>query len=91
MGDLDQNQHVNNAVYLEWAIEATPPDIQQNYLPVEIHIAYRAEALYGDRVLSRSAALDTSGSGVFFHQLVSEGEGRELTRLMTSWRARGCL
>jgi len=88
MGDLDQNRHVNNAVYLDWALEATPPDYLQNYLPVEIHIAYRAEALYGGKVLSRSAALDSPGSEAFLHQLVCEGEGRELTRLMTIWQAR---
>lgn len=88
MGDLDQNQHVNNAVYLDWALEATPPDILRNYLPVEIHIAYRAEALYGGNVISRTAALDSPGSNVILHQLVSEGEGRELSRLLTNWQAR---
>lgn len=88
MGDLDQNLHVNNAVYLDWALEATPPDILRNCLPVEIHIAYRAEALYGGKVLSRSAALKSPGSEIFLHQLVSEGEGRELTRLLTHWQAR---
>lgn len=88
MGDLDLNRHVNNAVYLDWALEATPPEILQNYLPVEIHIAYRSEALYGGKVLSRSTSLDSPGAEIFLHQLVSEGEGRELTRLLTHWQAR---
>lgn len=91
MGDLDQNRHVNNAVYLDWALEATDPDILQNYLPVEIHIAYRAEELYGGKIISRSAALNTPGSEIFLHQLVSEGEDRELTRLLTIWQARDSL
>ncbi|MHC1698123.1 MAG: acyl-[acyl-carrier-protein] thioesterase [Geobacteraceae bacterium] len=91
MGDLDQNRHVNNAVYLDWAIEATPPDIVRNYLPAEIHIAYRAEAVYGGKVLSRSAELDSPCSGIFLHQLVSEGEGKELTRLMITWQPRESL
>lgn len=88
MGDLDQNRHVNHTVYLEWAIEAIPPDILLNCLPTEIHIAYRAEAVYGGRILSRSAAIDSPDSEVFLHQLVSAGEGREVTRLMTAWRSR---
>jgi medium-chain acyl-[acyl-carrier-protein] hydrolase len=88
MGDLDQNRHVNHTVYLEWAIEAIPPDILQTCLPAEIHIAYRAEALYGGKILSRSAAIDSLDSAAFLHQIVSEGEGRELTRLMTVWCAR---
>jgi medium-chain acyl-[acyl-carrier-protein] hydrolase len=88
MGDLDQNRHVNHTVHLEWALEAIPPDILLKCLPAEIHIAYRAEAVYGGRILSRSIAIDSPDSEVFLHQLVREGEGRELTRLMTLWRDR---
>jgi len=88
MGDLDQNRHVNNAVYLDWAIEAIPQEIVENFLPAEIHIAYRAEALSGGRIMSRAAALESPDPWIFLHQLVGEGEGRELTRLMTSWQAR---
>ncbi len=91
MGDLDQNRHVNHTVYLEWAIEAIPPDIFQTCLPAEIHIAYRAEAVYGGKILSRSAAIDSPDSDAILHQIVSEGEGRELTRLMTIWRTRETL
>jgi acyl-ACP thioesterase len=75
-------------VHLEWALEAIPPDILLKCLPAEIHIAYRAEAVYGGRILSRSIAIDSPDSEVFLHQLVREGEGRELTRLMTLWRDR---
>jgi medium-chain acyl-[acyl-carrier-protein] hydrolase len=75
-------------VYLDWAIEAIPPDILINCLPAEIHIAYRAEAVYGGKILSRSAAIGSPDSGVFLHQLISAGEGREVTRLMTTWRDR---
>lgn len=88
MGDLDQNRHVNHTVYLEWAIEAISPDILHTCLPVEIHISYRAEAVYGGKILSRSTAIDSPVGDAFLHQIVSEGEGRELTRLMTVWRAR---
>ncbi|MGA7826298.1 MAG: acyl-ACP thioesterase domain-containing protein [Geobacteraceae bacterium] len=91
MGDLDQNRHVNNAVYLDWAIEAIPPDIVENYLPAEIHIAYRSEAFYGGSIVSRSVSLESPDPWIYQHQLVSEGEGRELTRLMTIWQSRESL
>jgi medium-chain acyl-[acyl-carrier-protein] hydrolase len=91
MGDLDQNRHVNHTVYLEWAIEAIPTDVLQTCLPAEIHIAYRGEAVYGGRILSRSAAIDSPDSEVFLHQIASKEEGRELTRLMTIWRTRDSL
>ena len=51
--DLDTNGHVNNAVYFEWAFEATPLD------PLvwgvrEIHAEFRASAKLGNTVLVRA-------------------------------------
>ncbi len=86
LNDLDLNRHVNNAVYAEWALETVPADILKNYLPVDIEISYRAEALYGDRVISRSCLIDSSQSRTFLHQLIREKDGRELTRLRSVWK-----
>ncbi len=85
LGDLDQNQHVNNAVYPEWAFETVPSSVLKNSLPSEIHVAYRAEAVYGGRVISRSTALDLPDSTAYLHQIVNEGDGKELARLKTIW------
>lgn len=88
MSDLDQNRHVNHAVYPEWAFETVPTETLNSCQPTEIHIVYRAEAVYGGRVISRSAPVDSSEPGSFLHQLVDESDGKELTRLMTVWRCR---
>ncbi len=88
MADLDQNRHVNHTVYPEWAFETVPPEFFNRCLPAEIHIAYRAEAVYGGRVISRSAVIDPADPGRFLHQLVNEEDGKELTRLITVWRCR---
>jgi acyl-ACP thioesterase len=48
--DLDANGHVNNAVYFEWAFEATPLDPLAWGIR-EIHAEFRASAKLGDTVL----------------------------------------
>ncbi len=85
MGDLDINRHVNNTVYAGWALETLPDDIMLGCRLSEIEISYRAEALYGDTVISRSARADNVDGCRFLHQLSNESDGRELTRLKTSW------
>ncbi len=52
--DLDLYRHVNNAVYVEWALETLPDELGRNSGPAELEVAFRAETAYGDRVLSRS-------------------------------------
>ena len=49
---LDWNRHVNNAVYVQWALEGVPPEVLMKSRPVELEVSYRAEAFYGDEVLS---------------------------------------
>jgi medium-chain acyl-[acyl-carrier-protein] hydrolase len=85
-GDLDLNCHVNHTVYVEWALETVPDDIRQKLFPVEIEAAYRAEAFFGDKILSRTAFEPDENSSGFIHQLVNVRDGKELTRLRTVWR-----
>jgi len=89
MADIDLNHHVNNAVYPAWALETVPQEVLRNYLPVELEVQYRAEALYEDRVLSRAREIGRKDGPAYLHQLVREGDGRELTRLKSRWRKEG--
>jgi len=83
--DLDINQHVNNTVYVDWALETLPQDVIGQISPKTIEVSYRAEANYGDRILSRSFfASDDSRS---IHQLIRESDGKELARLRTEWHS----
>jgi medium-chain acyl-[acyl-carrier-protein] hydrolase len=93
MNHLDLNRHVNNTVYIQWALEAAPEEVLTRCRPVEVEVSYRAEAFYGDAVMSRAAAVpapvppqagDRPGP-VFLHQIVNARTGAELTRLRTRW------
>ncbi|HYA48088.1 MAG TPA: acyl-ACP thioesterase domain-containing protein [Burkholderiales bacterium] len=93
-GHLDLNRHVNNAIYVQWALEAVPAAAAGRLRPVGIEVSYRAEAFYGDLVLSRAkvapeAAVPESGtpaSLIVLHQIVNASTGAELSRLRTRWK-----
>jgi medium-chain acyl-[acyl-carrier-protein] hydrolase len=84
-GDLDWNRHANHVVYVEWGIEAAPPELVGRSRPREIEVDFRGEARYGDEIVSRVETLPAgSGSGLI-HQIVRRGDGAELARLRTAW------
>jgi acyl-ACP thioesterase len=83
---LDWNLHVNNAVYVQWALEGVPPDILMKDRPVELEVSYRAEAFYGEEVLSVVQRVPDAAPGpAFLHQILNAATGAELTRLRTRW------
>jgi acyl-ACP thioesterase len=85
-GHLDWNRHVNNAVYVEWALEAAPAAVLVERRPLELEVSYRAETFYGQEVLSISQGVPAAGPGpVFLHQILNAATGAELTRLRTRW------
>ena len=84
--DLDMNHHVNHAVYLQWALEAVPPERLEAGLPRDIEIAYLAEARLGDRIISAAAPLPPAdGRAALIHRISLAGNGRELARIRTTW------
>jgi len=83
---LDWNRHVNNAVYVQWALEGVPPEVLMKSRPIELEVSYRAEAFYGEEVLSVVQAISDAGAGpVYLHQILNAASGTELTRLRTRW------
>jgi medium-chain acyl-[acyl-carrier-protein] hydrolase len=83
---LDWNRHVNNAVFVQWALEAVPLGVLRSRALMELEVSYRAEALYGDEVLSAAQSVPVEGAGlVFLHQIFNAATGTELARLRTRW------
>lgn len=83
--DLDINHHVNNTVVAGWALDTVPDEVAAGSL-AELEIGFRAEVLYGDSVISRCSPESSGEPVVCLHQIVREGDGRELARLRTAWR-----
>jgi acyl-ACP thioesterase len=83
---IDWNRHVNNAVYVQWALEGVPAAVLMKKRPIEIEVSFRAEAFFGEEVLSVVQALPDEGAGpVYLHQILNAASGTELTRLRTRW------
>ena len=83
---LDWNRHVNNAIYVQWALEGVSPDVLLKGRPVELEVSYRAEAFYGDEIVSVAQRLPEDAAGPrFLHQILNAATGAELARLRTRW------
>jgi medium-chain acyl-[acyl-carrier-protein] hydrolase len=83
--DLDFNRHVNNVVYVHWALEGMPEEVLRTRRPVEVEVVYKAEAFYGEDIVA-GVQIPEGQYGVFLHDIVRKTDGCELARLRTSWR-----
>jgi len=84
--DLDMNRHVNNVVYIHWALEAVDDEVVAAKRPVDLEVSYRAEAFYDDEIISSlSPAEESDGKAAFLHRITRASDGAELARLRTSW------
>jgi medium-chain acyl-[acyl-carrier-protein] hydrolase len=46
--DIDANQHVNNAVYIEWAMESMPAEVLTEMSLMGLNVEYRNSIFYGE-------------------------------------------
>ena len=83
--DIDQIQHVTNASYLAWAVEAVPEEFWRARRLAAAETSFLAECRYGGRVVSR---LQRLSEREFAHAIAREEDGRVLARLRTAWTPR---
>lgn len=83
--DLDINQHVNNASYVEWVLESLPFLTQNNVILSEFEINFLAESFIHNRIIAKCIPHDAH-QRVFNHSLYREEDGQELVRARTVWR-----
>jgi acyl-ACP thioesterase len=84
--DLDMVRHVNNALYVQWAVESVPEDFLQEKLPAALDVHFLGECRLGDTVVSRSRRDDLGGRPSCLHLLVRD-DGTEVARAGTRWTA----
>ncbi len=81
LADIDQNQHVNNGRYVDFALEAAHV-AGMNDTPSQIELLFRAEGLRGDVIACLSAA-DQGNPRSLIHSLCRQSDGQELVRART--------
>jgi len=83
--DIDINNHVNNTVYLDWALRAVPAEIRSARRLTVLEAAFLGEALLGDDVLCQTQSMEKDDGMVLLQRLQHAHSGRELTRLRSCW------
>lgn len=84
--DLDLNEHVNNPVFVRWAVESLPDKLNFKYSPVTCDVIYQKEALPADTVLSR-ISINLDNNMLFTdHVIVRQTTDETLARLRITWK-----
>ena len=94
--DLDLNEHVTSASYIDWLLEIIPPSVRKEKLLTELELNFISEAMYGDSVKAIIEEQEHTGKAerLFNHSLVKnpcndgtqiEQNNQELVRAKTRW------
>lgn len=83
--DIDFNRHVNNAKYVEWAIESLPIEVVRDFKLENIKVTFEKECTYGEEIRALSSVRkEEDGSLTSIHRIESK-DGMELTKLIGKW------
>ena len=86
--DIDVNQHVNNANYLDWVLQSAPGALDKSCLSEGLRrfeINFKFEARLGDILEARCEALPDL-AGAFAHSVYNQADGKEVVRAFTQWK-----
>ncbi len=78
--DIDINQHVNNVVYLRWAIDSLPYDFLKEKSPKRLQVAYKKEVFVNEmiQVHTEIEALETK-------QIICNSDHAECVKIRLLW------
>lgn len=79
--DLDMNRHVNNVMYVVWAMDAIPFEVTDEYPLKELEINFNAEVRPGNEVALSVYALPAEERKVYFVEGKVEGKNSFIVRL----------
>jgi medium-chain acyl-[acyl-carrier-protein] hydrolase len=82
--DIDVNQHVNHVQYVEWALEALPPEILLPNRMSRVQVAFKKETVYGQRIRTRAEVREGKGGLQCLHAIIGD-DGEEKSALRTFW------
>ncbi|NHJ49153.1 MAG: hypothetical protein FK733_15300 [Asgard group archaeon] len=88
--DLDLNNHVNNRVYLEMALESISKKHLEKYQIEKIEISFKGQAFHKDTVLVETEIKENKKEGNFItlSKLSKMKSGELLTKIKTHWKKR---
>lgn len=69
--DIDMNKHVNNSVYLDWAVDSLGAAFLMTHTPEKIVVKFNKEVLYGNKIKSEYQLDD---DGISRHNIISKND-----------------
>jgi medium-chain acyl-[acyl-carrier-protein] hydrolase len=81
--DLDMNQHVNNVNYIDWALEAVPPETRRQGCLQTLQIEFLAECHEGEQVVSKCAV---EGDGSCYRHGIYRHDGGLAAAALSCWK-----
>lgn len=84
-GEIDMNRHINNAVYLAWAMETVPKEFSWKYVPREIEIAFKAEILLENEVTAEIYLSERGDKPVTISSICEKETKTEAARMRCRW------
>ncbi len=79
--DIDLNGHVNNAIYLVWALDSLPPDFPCCLVPRTVRINFLEEVMPSDLV----DVICSCANNRSIHSVIKKNDSRECARLSIDW------
>lgn len=83
--DIDLNQHVNNTVYLRWALESIPLEMMETYYPLQVDMAFHQESSYGQKILSRVKISNHGIDRISYHRILDSKNLALLSVAQIKW------
>ncbi|NHK32056.1 MAG: hypothetical protein FK730_11935 [Asgard group archaeon] len=91
LSDLDLNNHVNNRVYIDWALESMPEKQLKNYQISKIEISFKGQAFHRDNVLVETELKKGNNKEaeiIALSKISNMKSGNLLTKMISYWNKR---
>lgn len=83
--DIDSNNHVNNASYIEWAMEVVPLNIVNEYRIARVKIVFEKETTYGEAISSLAQIKGIDETKLKSYHTIKNYEDIEVAILEIDW------
>jgi len=84
--NLDLNHHVNNTVYVRWAMESVPASILFDYAPISCVVSFLKESFYPDRIISRVKIDTCPDKLISLHSIFNKADKTKLANVTMVWK-----
>jgi len=84
--DLDFNGHVNNTVFIGWALENMPFGGNEALMPSEVEVNYLSDIEFGRTVKAQGQRLASDPYPAFLYRIADNQDNRETTRMRIVWK-----